>query len=130
MRLKEQRLWDTFRRRGKGLWLQRIENPMVPGMPDVFCGAGNCWVELKAPDAPKRHTTALLSKYGLNQDQVNWHIKAAHVGVRSFVLIRDSEKRLFLIPGSWGDYINEMTARMFQENALATDWDKILEVIG
>ena len=58
MRLKEQRLWDAMRKAApKGVWLQRVENIVVDGMPDVYAvetEGGACWVELKAPVRPKR----------------------------------------------------------------------------
>lgn len=131
MRKAEQRLWDTFRRNGTdGLWMQRVENVVRAGMPDVFIGGSGAWVELKAPIAPKRKNTRLLGEAGLNIDQINWHLKACTKGIRSYVLIRDSEKRLFLIPGKYAAVMNEMSVGELVEINLCNNWVDIIKEIS
>lgn len=136
MRMKEQRLWDTMRRKkpcGFGK-LERVENGVGSGMPDVYCvpahGTDECWVELKAPIAPKRRQTRVLGGEGLNPAQVNWHLEHAGLGARSFILIRDNLGRLWLIDGNMAHEANEMDAAALNENAIARDWPTIFKALG
>lgn len=130
MRKAEQRLWDTMRHRApRGLWLQRVENLVAEGMPDVYVAGP--WVELKAPHRPVRATTPLLgAKEGLRASQVAWHTKAAAVGIRSFILIRDDSGRLYLIPGAAATEVNGWTAAECDRESVANHWDGIWEVLS
>ena len=137
LRKPEQRLWDTMRRNApKEAWMQRIENNVGSGIPDVISELYTfwCWVELKAPNAPKKDTTRLLGVEGLNPDQINWHLKCAHRGGQSFILIRDSLKRLLLIDckrmGKQIQYINSLTYNELKIYNRADSWTKIFEVLG
>ena len=132
MRQKEQRLWDGLKRNApKEFWLQRVENVVANGMPDVYVACVNpCWVELKAPNMPKRKATRILGKsQGLNPDQINWHLKAAQKGIRSFVLIRGDGNDLYLIPGSFAAMINDMTQAELLKTSVGNNWHEIFEVI-
>lgn len=131
MRFKEQRLWDTMKRNAPSdFWLQRIENVAVEGMPDVYVVCAEpCWVELKAPTAPKRPTTRLLGNEGLRPAQINWHLKVASMGVRSFILIRDDAAHLYLIPGPFAQLVNDMTIPELQKISIADTWQKVFEVL-
>jgi hypothetical protein len=133
MRLPEQRLWDSMRRNAPLMaWMQRIENSAVDGMPDVVVMNMGVvtWVELKAAKLPKRTTTRLLGNEGLNQDQINWHIKCQLHGGRSFVLIRDDERQLYLINGSFAAFINDAPAIQLAAVSCASDWVSIFEKIA
>ena len=129
MRLKEQRLWDTMKRNAPttGVWLDRVENIMVDGMPDVHVGARRwTWVELKAPKRPKRATTPLMgAKEGLRVSQVGWHMKAASMGLPSWILIRDDQRQLYLVSGSYAAEVNDMTASQLMEISVADNWTAI-----
>jgi hypothetical protein len=131
MRLKEQRVFDTLKRHCPAdIWVQRIENMIGVGMPDnvlLVKGGHQCWLELKAPTAPKRFTTPLLgNKEGLNKDQINWHTKCAAQGVLSWVLIRDTDLRLFLVSGGFAPTLNLMTVEQLLEVAVATRWPGVI----
>lgn len=132
MRKAEQRLWDTMRRRlPDAWWAQRVENIVGEGMPDVYVEPGHAWVELKAPRRPSRSTTPLLgSKEGLRSSQIAWHARAAALGVRSFVLVRDSEGELYLLPGGLAPDINTWTAEECARESVANHWEGVWEVLA
>ncbi len=118
-RKPEQLLWDALRRRLQDrdgdLWLQRVENGMGAGMPDVLLirDGGVLWVETKRrPDLPVRHSTPLLGeRYGLNVDQRNWHHKWAAHGGDSQILISAGARlqEVFLVSGAFADEVNGLT---------------------
>jgi len=129
MRQAEQKLWDTtLRNKPVGIALERVENGLGAGMPDVYSRAEtfHTWIELKAPHAPKRESTRLLGSEGLSQEQINWHLKSARYGLITYVLIRDIEhKRLWLVGGGWADEMNDWTAAELDKNSLANNWRDI-----
>jgi hypothetical protein len=129
MRKAEQRLWDTMRRRApRELWLQRIENLVGEGVPDVY--AAGPWIELKAPHRPVRASTPLLGKKeGLRPAQIAWHAKASSVGVRSFILIRDDSGRLYLLPGALAEDVNGWTAAECDRESVANHWEGVWDVL-
>lgn len=130
MRRQEQRLWDTMKRRAPGgWWLQRFENAVGVGMPDVYVVPGGAWVELKAPDRPMRADTALLGPQGLSQPQINWHLKAASYGIPTYILIRDSENALHLIEGRYAEEVNYWNVQQCDEMSVANHWEGIWEVL-
>lgn len=129
MRKKEQRLWDTMKRnKPRGFWLQRIENVVANGMPDVHSTSKRgtqTWVELKSVLRPKRNYTRLLGNEGLRLSQINWHLIAASKGVRSFVLIRDDHSALYLIDGVHAETLNDWPLAQVATANLGADWDTI-----
>ena len=134
MRTAEQQLWDTMKRNAPAdFWLQRIENGVAVGMPDVFAAAKDAtwqhWIELKAPKRPARATTKLLAKYGVSQNQINWHLKAAIYEISSWILIRDSVGALFLIPGKHAWACNDWDAVDMATNSFADTWPRIFEAL-
>ena len=111
MRKEEQRLWDTMKsNRPKGVVLNRVENYVGEGMPDVYLRKRNVatWVELKAPIAPKREDTRLLGDQGMRQGQINWHLQSAALQLSTWILIRDTLKRLWVVAGHRADDINDL----------------------
>lgn len=134
MRKQEQRLWDTMSRNApREFWMQRVENVCVPGMPDVHVShpsGSNAWVELKAPRTPTRVATRLLGNEGLSLEQINWHLKAASMNQRSYVLIRDSDRNLFLAPSRLAAFLNDMPVAELRKNSLAADWRGIFEALA
>ena len=135
MRLPEQRLWDTMKRNApEEAWLQRVENVVIDGMPDVYVAIARrtSWVELKAPKMPKRSTTPLMGdKQGLNINQIGWHLVAAQNGVRSFVLVRDVERLcLLLLQGRLAKHINQLTLDEAKKLSVASDWQGIFQKLA
>lgn len=131
MRKPEQKLWDTFRNHhGKRLKLKRVENIVEEGFPDVYAKKSAVWIELKAPNVPKKETTRLLGDEGLRTSQVNWLLDNVGCATRAFVLIRDSSGRLFLIDGKHAATMNELSAAELAELSLADNWEKIGEVLS
>lgn len=128
MRLPEQRLWDAMRKNCPAdLWLERVENLVGDGMPDVAVVNAGAWVELKAAKKPKRPTTKMLGKQGLRQSQKNWHKDAAQTGTRCYTLIRDDKRQLYLVPATRSDELNEMTQGELAAASVADNWPDIFE---
>jgi hypothetical protein len=131
VRLKEQRLWDTFRKHGgRILRLERVENVMLNGMPDVYAKASGKWIELKAPIAPKKESTRVMGAEGLSNDQKNWHLVAHQCGRKTYILIRDSNNSLYLIPGEFSDLMNDWNAEELRLHSVARTWEEILKELS
>lgn len=136
MRKKEQLLWDALKRNApESLWLQRVENVVGEGMPDVYVGSSGKWIELKSPGkVPVRKTTPLLgTQEGLRISQVNWHIKNASIPTakESFILIRTVSKELLLLPGRIASVVNASSLnglRMAKLN-VTSEWREIMELL-
>lgn len=140
MRLPEQRLWDRMRAqlRPRGFRLERVENLLGAGMPDVLGhkpGFPLFLVELKMQESPpKRHGTPLLGKSkGLSLDQINWHVNW-RTSDALFVLIgwrgEGGAHRFALVRGMWSDAVNEMSAAEIESIAAARDdWDAVAAVL-
>lgn len=132
-RLKEQRLFDTLKRNcPSDIWLQRVENLVAVGMPDLTHlveGGTTGWIELKAVTTPKRAGTRLMGIEGLNKDQINWHLKYTRMGGDSWILIRDTGMRLYLVHGRHAAEINDWPVDVVRSNSDATSWEGIMNVI-
>jgi penicillin-binding protein-related factor A (putative recombinase) len=133
-RKEEQRLWDTFKtHRPPGYWMERIENIVGFGTPDVDVAHAETGrivkVELKAPNAPANPNTRLLGDEGLNKHQINWHMKAASYRMPVFTLIRDNQKRIFLVHCDYAEHMNDMTAAQLAAVSLADTWEGVFEVL-
>ena len=132
MRKPEQQLYDAMKRNAPSTaWLQRIENLLVEGMPDVHVSGpeSECWVELKSVKRPKRIPTPLLGSQGLRPTQINWHLKAGTKIICSYILIRDDKNELFLICGRLAASLNEMRLDEVRRHSLANTWDGIYKVL-
>jgi len=135
MRKKEQLLWDAMKAHkpiDRDVWLERIENLLGEGMPDVnvmtldkFSAA----VELKAVLRPKRASTPLLGLEGLRVSQISWHRKAASMNLPVYTLVRDDKSELFLVHCKWSVRLNEMTLTEVRAARCADSWPSIYEVI-
>lgn len=127
MRKPEQLVWDAMRCNCPDrVWLQRVENIVGVGMPDVFVQAASgrmSWVELKAVVIPKREETSLVRDKGLSPEQKNWHRKSSS----SYVLIRDSGRNLYLFSGRDADEINRWTKIECEDRRVASTWQGIFE---
>ena len=132
MRKEEQRLWDTMKRNAPPhVWLERVENLVGDGMPDVHFASYRAiaWVELKAAKLPARPTTRVLGGDGLRQSQKNWHKQAAWFGLPVYTLIRDDEKNLYLVHCSFSDELNEMPIAQLRSVSVAANWSDIFNVL-
>lgn len=131
MRQKEQKLWDTFKRRcPRHINLLRVENMISAGTPDVHWVCGFCgWVELKSVTRPARATTRLMGNEGLNTDQINWHLAYHKFGGRSWVLVRDSAGEIYMVSGEHAATMNEWTASELRAHSAADDWPSVFAVL-
>lgn len=128
MRKPEQRLWDAMRKAAPAdFWLERVENVVADGMPDVAVLCSGCWVELKATTLPKRQTTKVLGDGGLRLSQKNWHKDAVKHGTRCYTLIRDNLHQLYLVPATHSDNLNEMNITQLKAASVAGTWEQIFK---
>lgn len=91
--------------------IDRVENPMVPGMFDInYCAEGTeGWIELKAPIEPKRITTKLFgSNHKISIEQINWCLRQRNAKGICWILI-STNKRWMLIHGGYIKGINDLT---------------------
>jgi len=133
MRKPEQKLWDRMRRALIGrVRLERIENIVTSGMPDVLSTCDHvAFVELKAVVSPPvRDTTRLLGEKGLSIEQRNWHLDFARWGGCSYVLIGIGVSHLFMISGRHADLINYMTIDELKKHSVASNWNDVCVVLG
>lgn len=129
MRKEEQRVWDTMKRNAPAdLWMERVENMVGDGMPDLWIGARrHCWVELKAAKMPKRATTPLLGADGLRTSQTNWHRKARARNLPVYTLTRDDQGGLYLVSCEHSDELNAMPAAVMAQHSIASNWVDIFK---
>jgi len=143
-RLPEQRLWDRFSanmRHRPGLRMERVENLLAAGFPDVVVMARRtplsrgrvAFVELKMVDAPpRRPTTPVLGeKKGLTQEQRNWHWLAEKFGVQTYILVGVGSAENYLLDGREADYVNSCDMSHLGARSSAYLWDDIYkELMG
>lgn len=143
MRLKEQRLWDRMRNNAKtlslglplthGIRLERIENMLAAGHPDVECLIRSVYrpVELKAVDAPpKRAATPVFGKSdGLSVEQRNWHMGWQRHGGRSYILAGVGSTQ-FLLAGDLYDAFNGMCMDDIIALSYGSSWPDIFTQLG
>lgn len=99
--------------------LDRIENVVVTGMPDInMCiGGTEMWIEQKSPKEPVRKTTPLFgSNHKVSQEQANWMLRQRKAGGKCYFLI-STDKRWMLVGGFLADQINKMTVDELLEQA-------------
>jgi len=130
-RKPEQQLWDRMRKALKthGMRLERIENVVAEGIPDVLSLAAGLvtFVELKQVlNPPKRPTTRLIpSGKGLRRSQLNWHLEWTRHRGRSLVIVGVDSKTIYAFPGSDADHINAMTEAQMELCCVARSWDEV-----
>jgi len=130
MRKPEQRLWDAMRKNNKKqlhtINLERVENYITAGMPDVHCKyhGVECWVELKVASLPKKEGTRVMGRKGLRIEQINWHKKHHSFGLKSYILLKTGN-RLFLIANKHTESVNQMCLFDLEQTTIATDWESI-----
>jgi hypothetical protein len=134
MRKPEQRLWDRFSDNVTvpGMWLQRVENLCVVGMPDVLCLCDGrvTWIELKVAARPVRESTQLLGAKGLTVEQMNWHLDWRKSGGQSYILVADDQREMWLIPGILSDLVNKMNLSALRCSSRASTWADIAKELS
>ena len=113
--MSEKNSYSSFRSHiiSRGDRIDRVENPIVPGMPDVSCclrPGVEFWLEIKSPTEPVKLSTALLGRrsHPVLQSQINWFRTQIQAGGLAFFLI-DTDVRRMLIHGRHVEKINDMT---------------------
>jgi hypothetical protein len=85
----------------RDLHMDRVENYLVAGMPDVegqLLGAGQFWIELKVCRAtPRRESTP--ARFKTRKAQVEWLERRWNLGGNAWLLLQVGGER-FLVPGS------------------------------
>lgn len=100
--------------------LERVENILVPGMPDVNgCINGKeFWIENKEPSEPKRGNTPLFgSNHRFSQDQLNWFLKQRNAGGRAYAFVW-TDRRGMLFQSKHADLLNTLTVSQMLQIAL------------
>jgi hypothetical protein len=103
--------------------IDRIESSLSSGIPDVSaCIAGrDLWIELKFVESwPARATTRVLSRYGLNAEQINWHIREHVAGGMSFIMVGVGRESL-VVDGERVREINDWTRADWEQHAITLD---------
>jgi hypothetical protein len=135
MRLKEQRLWDRMKTRTPNvrLRLERIENGLAVGMPDVIalCNALVTWCELKAIENwPAREATPVLGEAnGVSRDQRNWHFDWQQYGGRSCVIVSVGLETFLFNQSFVIDKLNKLNKAEFHSEARAIGWDSVFRYL-
>lgn len=131
MRRPEQLLWDRMRRAiGREFYLERVENLVMPGRPDVdvMWRGMTLPVELKSrATMPSRTATpALGASHGLNPNQLNWWLRWTQCGGSGFIVV-EIRDILFAIPSEFSEQINRMTMAEFRPHAAT--WAQFADTI-
>lgn len=99
--------------------LDRVENLLLAGMFDSnYCIDGReGWLELKAPNEPKRCTTPLFGTgHKFSQDQKNWALRQLRSGGTCWLYINTDVRRI-LLRGELVDRVNKMPLQEILEEA-------------
>ena len=97
--------------------IDRVENGIVDGMPDVNCcvNGQDLWLELKYIESwPARASTQVLGRKGLRPEQINWHIRQAAAGGDSYVIVGIG-KETWVAPNKYARDINSWTKEQWQD---------------
>lgn len=132
-RTKEQLGWDRFRRqcRARGLSLQRIENMVKVGMPDVLSIADSVvtFVENKAAYTLPYGVKIRGKIHPVSIEQMNWHLDWHKNGGLSYILIFVGRTEQFLVEGKYADVVNDMTRATLEAVCIANDWEGIIRCL-
>lgn len=131
MRKQEQKLWDRMRHALKDqLYLERVENVVNPGRPDVDV----LWrgialpIELKAAESfPQRPATPVLGGKGLNQNQLNWWLNWQRWGGSGFIVIGVAGD-IFAVPAKFSEAVNNLTRQHLYDYHEVT-WQELITQI-
>jgi len=94
--MSESAMWDSLRPLIKILDPVRVENPIVPGTPDVnYCDG---WIELKfMPAWPPKGGPLRVDHF--TKKQRCWIIRRRAAGGKAFVLLKVGEREWLLFDG-------------------------------
>ena len=119
----ESKFWDRLQPRLKpDFFVQRIENLVGEGVPDVFLtrreNGRMCWLELKSREKfPVRATTKVFGDDGLRPSQIAWIHGRAVAGAPIYILAV-CDKVEFLIEGVHAREFNAWTRQELETFAL------------
>lgn len=124
---KTQWQWLSNARRelGAALHMERIENMVGAGHPDVeLCYAGvQAWIEQKVAKRPARKTTVLRFGSPLRDSQKEWAEKRIAAGGRVWYLIQvgsGHERQMYLIRGTL-ETVNQLYTHVTEDWCRAHD---------
>lgn len=138
--MREAVLWELLKKhwaRIPGLRIMRVENPCLPGTPDVCVGFnGKCaWIELKMIAAfPKRDSTPVRIEHFTSQQKL-WLKEWGEIKIPAFVIIRVVSTGYYVFEWRAATQICEMTRSQWEENAVLIlpsrggDWLSVLRAI-
>ena len=128
----EKDLWKKIQRGfgqvidGVGGRMDRVENGVVDGMPDVSTTAASIdvWLELKyVAKWPSRANTRVLGDKGLRPEQINWHLRHARAGGSSWVVVGIG-KEIYLARGSEAKEVNGWVSEdWFKKGHKVLSWE-------
>jgi len=138
--MREAVLWELLR--GKwgvipGVRIMRVENPCLPGTPDVCVGFnGKCaWIELKMIESfPKRASTPVRIDHFTSQQKL-WLNEWGGIKIPVFVIIRVVSTGYYVFEWRAATQICEMTRSQWEEKAVLVlpsrggDWLSVLRAI-
>ena len=108
----------------QNVWLQRVENDLGYGMPDVYacfkCGH-QVWIELKELKRPLRSTSCPFRKGDIRLGQINWHLKASTFRLPSVVAAR-MDKDIIFLPGKLAVNAHHYSMTEIRESDWLVDW--------
>ena len=128
-RQPEQKVYDRFKAQSIGrLCLERIENVVGAGTPDLHCSNGvlEFWLELKQMDSfPARDSTPVLGADTIRASQKAWMNCWTSRGAIAFVLVKIGPE-YYLVNGAkcW-----ELTNEVFVDACLAVGMEKIIQYL-
>lgn len=119
--------------------LERVENGVGVGTADVnyVIRGVEGWIELKAPVLPKRRSSPVLTgACQLNPEQVNWHMRRAALGGRTFIFVSAQPYR-WLVDGVRAKEINNWDTDQFcdwahfwyDENWKPPQWNALIRIL-
>ncbi len=120
----ESNFWNRLSARLKPVFfIQRIENLVGEGVPDVFLTRRDngkmCWVELKSrAKFPARESTKVFGEDGLRPSQIAWIHGRAVAGAPIYILA-ECDKVEFLVEGVHARAFNDWTRQELEQFSLA-----------
>jgi len=118
----ESDLWRLLKKelKGPGRDFVRVENPIMPGTPDVNYSINSVdgWIELKEiPSLPKRAGSAVRVPHFMPQQRL-WIRRRGSAGGRVFVLLRvKSPVMYFLLPWTSWEWLGDVPVSVLKEEA-------------
>lgn len=112
---RETRLWVWLSKARKfyraDLHMDRVENSLMSGMPDVhghLKNMGSFWIELKSAQRPRNNIAPVRFKVRDREAQVHWMRRHVKAGGRAWLLLQVGSghgRRIYLVHGSLADEV-------------------------